>query len=98
MIEQIQNAIQAAIPDAQIAVLDPNNDGHHFEAVVVSPAFEGMPLVRQHRLVLNALKEEFASDVVHALSLKTFTPAKWEQSKHFYQVKFQKAVTQRAAE
>lgn len=88
MIEKIQHAIQTAIPDAQVAVMDPNNDGHHFEAVVVSPAFEGMTLVRQHRLVLNALKEEFASDMVHALALKTFTPEKWEQSKHMYRVEF----------
>ena len=88
MIEKIQHAIQTAIPDAQVAVMDPNNDGHHFEAVVVSPSFEGLTLVRQHRLVLNALKAEFASDVVHALALKTFTPEKWEQSKHLYQVGF----------
>lgn len=88
MIEKIQQAIQTAVPDAQIAVMDPNNDGHHFEAVVVSPSFEGLSLVRQHRLVLNALKDEFATDLVHALALKTFTPAKWEESKHLYRVEF----------
>ena len=78
--EHIQNAIQSAIPDARVAVVDPYNDGQHFEAYVVSSSFEGLPLVRQHQLVLNSLKDEFASNVVHALALKTFTPEKWAAS------------------
>ena len=86
MEETIREAILKTIPDAQVAVLDPNRDGHHFEAIVISPAFEGLSLVKQHRLVLNALKEEFSSDAVHALSLKTFTPEKWAQQQARYNV------------
>lgn len=88
MIEQIRTLIEEAVPEAQVAILDPNNDGQHFEAIVVSPAFDGLPLVRQHQMVLNALKDQFASNVVHALALKTFTPAKWEQNKSRYPVEF----------
>ena len=80
MKEHIQTTIEKAIPDARVAVVDPYNDGQHFEAYVVSPSFDGMPLVRQHQMVLNSLKEEFASNVVHALALKTFTPEKWDAS------------------
>ena len=79
MEETIRETILKALPDAQVMVLDPNQDGHHFQAIVISPTFEGLSLVKQHRLVLNALKEEFSSDAVHALSLKTFTPEKWEK-------------------
>lgn len=80
MKEHIQATIEAAISDARVAVVDPYNDGQHFEAYVVSPSFDGLPLVRQHQMVLNSLKDEFASNVVHALALKTFTPDKWEAS------------------
>ena len=86
MIEQITITIQNAIPGARAAVIDPMNDGQHFEALVVSEAFEGLPLVRQHQMVLKSLKAELDSNVVHALALKTFTPAKWEANKDQYSV------------
>ncbi len=86
MIEQIEAMIQAAIPDARVAVIDPMQDGQHFEAIVVSESFEGQPLVRQHQAVLKALKTQLDSNVVHALALKTFTPAKWEANKAQYSV------------
>lgn len=80
MVEHIQATIEKAIPDARVAVIDPYNDGQHFEAYVVSESFEGLSLVKQHQLVLNSLKDEFAGNVVHALALKTFTPEKWAAS------------------
>jgi stress-induced morphogen len=76
-IEQIRTKILAAVPDAQVIALDPQGDGQHFEAIVISPAFEGMPLVRRHQLVMNALKEEFVTRV-HALRLRTLTPQQWQ--------------------
>lgn len=84
MIDHIERTIQAAIPDASVKVVDPYNDGQHFEAYVVSSAFEGMPLVRQHQMVLNSLREELAGNIVHAVALKTFTPAKWAGAKDNY--------------
>ena len=59
------------------------NDGQHLQAFVVSPAFEGMMLIKQHQLVMKPLKEAMAS-AVHALALKTFTPDKWEQTRKVY--------------
>jgi len=84
MIEQIQGAITAALPDAEVHVIDPQNDGQHFQSLVISAEFVGMPLVKQHQKVMNTLKAEFASNVVHALALKTFTPEKWATEKENY--------------
>ncbi len=84
MIDVIKECITKTLPDATVYVADPNNDGEHFEAIVVSPTFVGLPLVKQHQKVMNALKEEFATSV-HALALKTFTPEKWENEKSKYQ-------------
>ena len=79
MITHIKTAIKSVIIDAQIYLF--GDDGEHFEAIVISAEFEGKPLVKQHQLVMNALKTEFGSNQVHALALKTFTPEKWEASK-----------------
>jgi stress-induced morphogen len=78
MVDAIRATIQAALPDAQVIVEDPMNDGAHFQAIVVSPSFEGMRLVQQQRTVMSALKNAFAEGV-HALALKTYTPARWQQ-------------------
>jgi acid stress-induced BolA-like protein IbaG/YrbA len=51
-------------------------DGHHFEAVVVSPAFRGKSRVQQHQLVYRALGERMREEI-HALSMQTFTPEDW---------------------
>ena len=83
MENQIKTIIQTALPDSIVYVLDPQNDGQHFEAIVISESFEGKSLVKQHQAVMNPLKEAFAT-TVHALALKTFTPAKWDTVKESY--------------
>ena len=80
MIQEIKRIIEAAIPDAEVIVSDPNNDGEHFQAVVISASFEGLSLVKQHQMVMNSLKEEF-KEKVHALALKTMTPDKFSSPK-----------------
>jgi acid stress-induced BolA-like protein IbaG/YrbA len=87
MEQEIKSIIQKALPDADVFVLDPQNDGQHFEAIVVSPSFEGQSLVKQHQAVMKPLKESFET-TVHALALKTFTPEKWETVKANYPSQF----------
>jgi len=84
MVDIIKETILKAIPDAVVYVMDPNNDGEHFEAIVIAESFVGLSLVKQHQRVMMPLTQAFASSV-HALALKTFTPEKWELAKHKYQ-------------
>lgn len=49
------------------------HDDDHLAATVVSPAFEGVSLVDQHRMVYDALGEHMTRDV-HAIELKTYAP------------------------
>ena len=58
--------------------LQVEGDGHHFEAVIVSPAFRGKSRVQQHQLVYAALGERMRAEI-HALSMKTYTPEDWRQ-------------------
>ena len=75
MTDLIVQTIRRALPDAQVFVDSP--DGQHYQAVVVSPVFEGKPLVRQHQMVMKALSAEFDSNRVHAMQLKTMTPEQY---------------------
>jgi len=84
-LDKIKEIIQKSIQDATVYVADPNQDGQHIEAIVVSPTFEGLMLVKQHQMVMNALKEEF-KEALHALALKTFTPSKWDEVKQQYPI------------
>jgi len=56
--------------------LEVDGDGRHFYATIVSPAFQGLPRVRRHQLVYGALGERMREEI-HALSMKTLTPAEW---------------------
>jgi acid stress-induced BolA-like protein IbaG/YrbA len=53
------------------------DDGQHFEALIVSPAFVGKNMVQQHQLVYQALGDRMRSEI-HALSMRTFTPEAWQ--------------------
>jgi acid stress-induced BolA-like protein IbaG/YrbA len=45
--------------------------------VIVSPEFEGQRPIARHQRVYATLGERIKTDEVHALSMKTFTPAEW---------------------
>ncbi len=54
------------------------DDGTHFGAVIVSPAFEGKTMIQQHQLVYAALGDRMRAEI-HALSMKTLTPTMWAE-------------------
>lgn len=58
--------------------IEVGGDGHHFEAVIVSNAFEGKSRIQQHQLVYQTLGDRMREEI-HALSMKTFTPAQWAE-------------------
>ncbi len=53
------------------------DDGVHFEALVVSPAFAGLNRVRRHQMVYAALGDRMKQEV-HALALRTLSPEEWQ--------------------
>ena len=71
--EQIAEWIRAGLACAHVEV---RGDGHHFEAVIVSPAFAGKSRVQRHQLVYAALGDRMQSEI-HALSMQTYTPEDW---------------------
>ena len=68
--KDIEAMIKAAIPDADVEIKDLAGDGDHYAATVTSAMFAGMPRVRQHQLVYDALQGKMGG-VLHALALTT---------------------------
>ena len=73
--DQIKSWIEEGLACEHVEV---RGDGHHFEAVIVSPAFRGRSRVQQHQLVYAALGGRMAGEI-HALSMQTYTPEVWAQ-------------------
>ena len=62
--------------------LEVEGDGRHWQAVIVSPEFAGKRLIQRHQRVYATLGERMHTDEVHALSMKTYTPAEWAAQPH----------------
>jgi len=75
--EEIQSRIEQGLPGSQVNV---TGDGRHFEAVVITDAFAGKGLLEQHRMVYATLGDKVGGDI-HALSVRTYTQAQWQQKK-----------------
>jgi acid stress-induced BolA-like protein IbaG/YrbA len=72
--EQVQSYIANGLACEHVSV---QGDGAHFEAVIVCAAFEGKRLIARHQMVYAALGDRMRAEI-HALSMKTLTPAEWK--------------------
>ena len=72
--EELQSIITAGLPCEHIQL---EGDGRHWYATVVSAEFEGQRTLQRQRRVYATLGNRMQTDEVHALSMKTFTPAEW---------------------
>ncbi|MEA3051325.1 MAG: hypothetical protein QOG72_228 [Sphingomonadales bacterium] len=71
--DEIEELIRAGIPDARVEITDLAGDGDHYAARVVAESFRGLPRVRQHQRVYEALGGRMGG-ALHALQLSTATP------------------------
>ena len=72
--DELTSIITAGLDCRHIAL---DGDGRHWSAVIVSPEFEGKRLIQRHQRVYATLGARMHTDEVHALSMKTYTPAEW---------------------
>ena len=72
--EELQAIIAAGLPCEHIAL---EGDGRHWYATIVSSQFDGLRAIQRHQRVYKTLGEKMHTDEVHALSMKTYTPAEW---------------------
>lgn len=74
--EAVAQLIRLGLPGAEVRV---SGDGSHFDAIVVSEVFAGLTPIKKQRLVMDTVKDQIASGELHALSIKTLTPAQWAE-------------------
>ena len=74
--ESVKIGIEKGLSCERVDVM---GDGQHFQAVVVSRAFEGKSRVQRHQLVYQALGERMREEI-HALSMQTLTPEEAKQN------------------
>ncbi len=81
--QSIESKIKASLSPAHLEVVNeshmhsvPPGSESHFKVVVVSDAFEGVPLLRRHQTINEILADEL-SEAVHALSMQTLTQSEW---------------------
>tara|TARA_A100001015_G_C15021190_1_gene728081 strand:- start:2443 stop:2703 length:261 start_codon:yes stop_codon:yes gene_type:complete len=70
--KEIEAMIKVGLPHDLVEV---TGDGYHFEAVVVSSAFEGLTTLQRHRAIYATLGAAMGNEI-HALSIQSaLTPA-----------------------
>ena len=70
--DRLETLLRGAFPDAgELSVEDRTGGGDHFQVIVTSPRFDGLPLLDQHRLVNEALAEPLRDGTIHELRIKT---------------------------
>lgn len=67
---KLQSILQNSFPNAKIKITDTAGDQDHYALEITNPAFEGLPLIKQHRLVKEALAEVLVKEL-HAITIKT---------------------------
>ena len=72
----VQSFIEKGLACEHVEV---EGDGRHFFATIVSAEFEGTSRVARQRRVYQALGDRMREQI-HALSMKTLTPAEWAQT------------------
>ena len=75
----IKQMIESGLPGSEAHV---DGDGSHFVARVISDAFDGLPMIKQHKLVYATLGDSMES-AIHALSIQTYTKEAWEKARKF---------------
>ncbi|MDW3095427.1 MAG: BolA/IbaG family iron-sulfur metabolism protein [Gammaproteobacteria bacterium] len=75
---EIKKLIEDGIANAEAIV---TGDGGKYEATVISPAFEGLSMLKEHQLVYKTVNAQIASGELHALTIKAYTPEEWGQNK-----------------
>ncbi len=73
--EEIKTIIESGLACQHCSL---EGDGRHWYATIVSNAFEGKRSIQRHQLVYATLGTKMLTDEVHALSMKTLTPAEWK--------------------
>lgn len=75
---EIESILRAALALDELHVQGENG---HFQVIAVSSLFAGMSRVKKQQTIYAPLTEHIASNAIHALSIKAFTPEEWQRDR-----------------
>ena len=75
---EIESILRAALTLDELYV---QGDNGHFQDIAVSALFAGMSRVKKQQTIYAPLTEQIASNAIHALSIKAFTPEEWQRDR-----------------
>jgi stress-induced morphogen len=70
-VRTLAELLEAAFPGGEVSVEDRTGGGDHFQVILATPRFDGVPLVEQHRAVNDALADYFSDGTIHELRIRT---------------------------
>jgi len=77
---EIKTLIEQGLPGVEATV---RGDGSHYEAIVVGECFDGKSMLQQQKMVYATINQHITSGAIHAMSIKTYTPAQWAKAQQF---------------
>ena len=71
---EVETLVKKSLPQAEVTAIDLTGTQDHWRIVVLDAQFKGMPLIKQHQLVLKTV-QDFIGDgkPIHAVEIKTLS-------------------------
>ncbi|MEP5764803.1 MAG: BolA family protein [Halieaceae bacterium] len=73
--QEIQTLLEAGMESCQVEV---SGEGSHFDILVIGEMFAGLRPVQKQQRVYAVLNPHIADGSIHAVNIRTFTPAEWQ--------------------
>ena len=71
----VKTLLESHLEDCEVQV---QGEGSHYDITAVGALFDGLRPVKKQQLVYAALSEHIADGSIHAVNIRTFTPAEWQ--------------------
>ncbi len=73
--QELQTLLTSELAECQVEV---RNEGNHYDILVIGEMFDGMRPVQKQQAVYKVINPHIASGSIHAVNIRTFTPAEWQ--------------------
>jgi acid stress-induced BolA-like protein IbaG/YrbA len=71
----VKALLESHLEDCEVQV---QGEGNHYDITAVGAMFDGLRPVKKQQLVYAALSDHIADGTIHAVNIRTFTPAEWQ--------------------
>lgn len=78
--EEVKSLLEARTESCEFHI---QGEGCNFQVTAIGEVFEGKSPVRRQQLIYSALSDEIASGELHAITIRTYTPAQWADVPEF---------------